>query len=337
MDPIIQTHQLSVGYSSGKQVKVILKDLNLKVLRGELIGMIGENGIGKSSLLRTLVNLQHPLQGKISLYGKNITRYNRNELARTLSFVSTEPVRLQHCTVEQLVSYGRFPYTNWFGKLTRDDRTKIQEAIELVGLQHLSRRPVNEISDGERQRTMIARSLAQDTDLIILDEPTAFLDMPNKYEILHLLGELSRSSRKTIIFSSHDLPVVMKESDRLWLITPSAFLDGSPEDLVLQHGIESMLSHSKLKFDPVKAEFSIFRPPLATCSLQGEGLLSEWTTKALERIGIRKVQNHEITDIDIRIINHHQQPCWEIKFRGQMMTFTTIYDCITFLKSKIYP
>jgi iron complex transport system ATP-binding protein len=245
MKPIIQTRHLSVGYRSGSQTRAILNNLEVSVNQGELIGIIGQNGIGKSTLLRTIARLQEPLDGDVFVYGQTLESFSRNKFAQKVSFVSTETLKLNHCTVRQLVSFGRSPYTNWFGHLTTEDEAMVSEAIEMVGILPLASRYINEISDGERQRVMIARTLAQDTEIIILDEPTAFLDMPNKYEVIHLLGELTRKKKKTILFTSHDLNIAMREADRLWLISPGAFVDGAPEDLVLHHAISGLFDETR--------------------------------------------------------------------------------------------
>ena len=336
MEPILQIESLAIGYRVGTQIKTVLENLNCSIFEGELICIIGENGIGKSSLLRTLVNLQPALQGKVMIYGKNIKKVTKKELAQTVSFVSTEPVRLQNCTVERFVSYGRYPYTNWFGQQTRNDIEKVHEAISLVGLNHLALQPITEISDGERQKVMIARSLAQDTPVIYLDEPTAFLDMGNKYEILHLLGELTRTQKKTIIFSSHDLHAVMKEADRLWLISRDRFIIGAPEDLVLNSSIAGIFSNSELKFNSLNGEFSIKRNPKCFCTLEGSGLHFEWTRKSLERIGIETNTNNEDISFTITVQENNRMVNWTLLWQQDTLVYNSIYELTSFLKSKIY-
>jgi len=330
MTPIIQTHQLSVGYKSGSQTRTIITSLDIAVSRGELIGIIGQNGIGKSTLLRTIARLQEPLNGKVTIYGQTIDSFSRNEFAQKVSFVSTEIVKLNHCTVRQLVSFGRSPYTNWFGQLSSNDEALVSEAIEMVGLTSLAGRYINEISDGERQRVMIARTLAQDTDIIILDEPTAFLDMPNKYEVIHLLSELTRKKKKTILFTSHDLNIAMREADRLWLITPEKFLDGAPEDLVLQHAISNLFDETRLKFDSRKGEFSIRRKPIGSCKLVGKGTAHIWTKKALERLGYDT--ENETYSIEITVEEKAGTTCWHLIQEDDTQTFNSIYAMAGYLK-----
>ncbi|HEY4788272.1 MAG TPA: ABC transporter ATP-binding protein [Bacteroidales bacterium] len=335
MNPIIKAHQLSVGYRNGKQITTVIRNLDVIVSQGELIGIIGQNGIGKSTLLRTLARLQDPLDGDIILFGQPFRLFSRNEFAQKVSFVSTEILKLNHCTVRQLVSLGRSPYTNWFGQLSDKDNVMVSEAIEMVGLTSLAERYINEISDGERQRVMIARTLAQDTDIIVLDEPTAFLDMPNKYEVIHLLNELTRTKKKTILFTSHDLNIAMREADRLWILTPGAFIEGAPEDLVLQHFISGLFDETRLKFDPRKGEFSIRRKPIGSCKLSGKGVAHIWTKRALERLGFDTELDSEGYSLEIIVEEKAGNTIWRVKQQNSEKEFKTISELATFLKNTI--
>jgi iron complex transport system ATP-binding protein len=330
MTTILQANQLSVGYRSGTQVRKVISNLSISVCRGELIGIIGPNGIGKSTLLRSIAKLQDPLEGEILIDGQSIKKYSRNLFAQKVSFVSTEIIKLNHCTLRQLVSFGRSPYTNWFGQLSDEDEALVSEAIEMVGLTLLSHRMINEVSDGERQRVMIARTLAQDTDIIILDEPTAFLDMPNKFEVIHLLSELTRKKKKTILFTSHDLNIAMREADRLWLITPNALIDGAPEDLVLQHSISNLFETTRLKFDSKKGDFSITRKPTDFCKLTGKGIPLAWTKRAMERLGF-ETENDNYS-FEIVVEENGNTIAWKFINADQTITFSSIYDLATFVK-----
>jgi iron complex transport system ATP-binding protein len=332
MNAVIQIQQLCAGYKQGAQITEVIRNLNMSVQKGEIIGVIGENGIGKSTMLRTLTRDQLPLSGSILIDGKELHAYSRNEFARKVSFVSTETIRLNHCTVKELVSFGRYPYTNWFGQLSHDDENAIIEAISMVGLLPLADRNINEISDGERQRVMIARTLAQDTDIIILDEPTAFLDMPNKFEIIHLLSELTRTKNKTIIFSSHDLSIAMKEADRLWLMMPGEFIDGAPEDLALQHSISKIFRQTRLKFDNHKGEFSISRKYVGSCKLTGKGIVLNWTKRALERLGYDTENEHAEHVIEIIIHENGSDYSWELLDGEKTSRFGSVYELAAHLK-----
>ncbi|MCH7658592.1 MAG: ATP-binding cassette domain-containing protein, partial [Bacteroidetes bacterium] len=234
-EPVLLTNELEIGFTVSKYRKdSVYSGINISAANGELVALIGQNGIGKSTLLRTLANLQKALSGEILIKDTEISEYKRIEIARIISFVSTEPVRIANLKVFELVALGRFPHTNWAGRLKQGDRKVVQEAIRLVGLEGFEQKPVSEISDGERQRAMIARTLAQETGIVILDEPTAFLDLPGKYEIIQILNDLASNTGKTIIFSTHDLNIALHQADKIWLMLPGEIVAGAPEDLVLK-------------------------------------------------------------------------------------------------------
>ena len=313
---------LSVGYRR----RVVLADLNLSAAGCELVALIGRNGLGKSTLLRTIAGLQPALSGEITVAGKPLEQYSRSELAGVLSIVSTDPVGVSHLTVRQLVSFGRFPYTNWIGKLTAEDTVLVEEAMHLVGVASLADKNLHEISDGERQRAMIARALAQDTRLILLDEPTAFLDLPNRYEVVHLLQRLTRTKRKTILFSTHDLNIAMREADKLWLITDDALYEGAPEDLILNRQFARMFEETKLRFDDSKGEFNIRTDDMQPITLAGDDeKIFFWTEKALERLGfsVQKEKNKLLADV---VIFGDTPASWMLHLQEKQIQFTSIYE-----------
>jgi len=319
---------LSVGYRR----RVVLDHLNLSATEGELVALIGRNGLGKSTLLRTIARLQPALSGEIFLAGKPLGQYSRSELASLLSIVSTEQVSVSQFTVRQLVSFGRFPHTNWIGKLTENDATLIEEAMQLVGVTSLGHKNLHEISDGERQRAMIARALTQDTGLILLDEPTAFLDMPNRYEVVHLLHQLTRTKRKTILFSTHDLHIAMHQADKLWLIVDGTLYEGAPEDLVLNRQFARVFEGTKLQFDECKGEFNIKHRETQLIKLAGEGKTFFWTKKALERLGfaVQKEENINHSDVSIYEDNTHS---WTCNLQGKQIQFASIYELSKYLNN----
>ena len=312
---------LSVGYRH----RVVLGNLNLSADECELVALIGRNGQGKSTLLRTIARLQPGLSGEIMIAGKPLGQYSRSELAGLLSIVSTEPVGVSHLTVRQLVAFGRFPHTNWIGKLTEEDSALVEEAMQLTGIEPLADKNLHEISDGERQRAMIARTLAQDTGLILLDEPTAFLDMPNRYEVVHLLHRLTRTKRKTILFSTHDLNIAMHEADKLWLMVDNVLYEGAPEDLVLNRQFARVFEGTKLHFDDRKGEFNIQREDRQSISVAGEGKTFFWTKKALERLGfaVQKEENKDQADI---VISDDTNGLWTCNLHGTQIAFSSIYE-----------
>ena len=317
---------LSVGYRN----RTILHHLNLSADECELVALIGRNGAGKSTLIRTIARLQPALSGGATIASKPLDQYTRTELAGLLSFVSTEPVNISHLTVRQLVSFGRFPHTNWIGKLTTEDIALVEEAMHLVGITSLGDCNLYEISDGERQRAMIARTLAQNTKLILLDEPTAFLDMSNKYEVIHLLHHLTRTKGKTILFSTHDLNIAMQKADKLWLMAGNSLYEGAPEDLVLNQQFARVFEGSKLHFDDSKGEFNIQRMDMQTITLAGDGKVCIWTQKALERLGfeVQKTDGKNLADI---VVSDGNPTVWTLKLREQEINFSSIYELSRYL------
>lgn len=251
---LLKTTKLEIGFRSGKQQTSLLSGIDLNAGRGELIALIGRNGSGKSTLLRTIMRLQPLLSGQIELNSRGISTYSRREFAMQTAFVSTEAILTANISVFELVSLGRFPYTNWIGSVKDSDRQLIDSSIKKVGLCELRHKMLSEISDGERQRAMIARALAQDSDLLVLDEPTAFLDLPNKYEVIALLKELA-SQGKTVIFSTHDLNMVIDQVDKIWLMTPQSLIDATPEEHIQNNSFDKVFPGSSLRFDRDKGQF----------------------------------------------------------------------------------
>ncbi|MBE9469135.1 MAG: ABC transporter ATP-binding protein [Bacteroidetes bacterium] len=325
-DSIINVNHLDVGYSfSKKKNKTIHADISLSSFKGELTVLIGKNGVGKSTLLRTICNLQKALKGNIEIFNKDLKKYSNNNLAKKISFVSTESINVGYMKVFDFVALGRFPYTNWLGKLTNKDVAYVKEAIKLVKMEAFSQKYINEISDGERQRVMIARTLAQDTDIIILDEPTAFLDMPNKYEIVHLLNHLTKTKNKTIIFSSHDIDIAMSECDKMWLMFDNDITEGAPEDLILNNTFSEIFKDTNLNFNVKTGEFKTIKNTNNYIGLIGEGDNFFWTQKALERLGfIVDYDNRCNKKIIIETNNHHTK--WILCNNEHEFEFDSIYE-----------
>jgi iron complex transport system ATP-binding protein len=236
---MISFDSLRIGYASGRHKKILLPELSATAYKGEFIAVIGRNGIGKSTLLRTITGLQPSLGGIIRINGSNIALITGIDLARMAGYISTEAVRVSNMTVYDLVSLGRFPYTNWIGTIDHEGHEAIKGALKKTGMEGFSSRYVTELSDGERQRAMIARLLTQDTELMIMDEPTAFLDIPGKYEIVNLIRNLTREG-KTVIFSTHDLSIAINMADRVWLILKDGLTEGSPEELMKNGSFDNL-------------------------------------------------------------------------------------------------
>ena len=218
---MILLKKLSIGYRQKTDSRKVLKDINLSIFSGELIRLLGPNGIGKSTLLRTLSGLLPKLSGTIMINGRALEEYSEKELSKQVGVVLTDHLQLRNMRVEELVALGRAPYTNFFGGLSSEDKVFVDEAISLVGIDKLRGRMIRELSDGERQKVMIARALAQQTPVIILDEPTAFLDFPSKVEVMKLLRNLAHDMHKTILLSTHDLDLAVRLADTLLQVADS--------------------------------------------------------------------------------------------------------------------
>ena len=229
MNNTLQTYNLSIGYNKN----IIQRNLNLEATPSSLISLIGTNGTGKSTLLRSLATLQPILSGTILINGQDINRLHHQERAKKISVVLTDVINVQHLSVFELVAMGRMPYTSWSNHLSDKDNDIVMNAIANVNLAHKAHNMVNELSDGERQRASIARALAQDTPLILLDEPTSHLDMPNRVEIMLLLRRLADNQQKTIIISTHELSLAFQSSHQIWLLSKeSPILCDIPSNLI---------------------------------------------------------------------------------------------------------
>ena len=231
----IRLTDVSIGYRWRKGLRTVATGITAGINSGELTCLLGRNGAGKSTLLRTLAGFQPRLAGSISIEGRELDDYSDRELAQRLGVVLTERPDVQQMTVWELVAMGRSPYTGFWGRLNSDDERVVDEAIAQVGIEALAERQVTTLSDGERQKVMIAKALAQQTSIIFLDEPTAFLDYPSKVETLLLLRRISREAGKTIFLSTHDLELALQVADRLWLLEAGGLLHtGSPAELSAQ-------------------------------------------------------------------------------------------------------
>lgn len=320
---------LAIGYRSGGTERILLPELVTFAGKGELVAVIGENGIGKSTLLRTVCGLQDPISGHVLLSGRQLKEYSRNELARIIGYISTEPVRVSNMTVFDLVSLGRYPHTSWTGRLGQEDIKITFEAIERVGLKSLSYRYINELSDGERQRAMIARVLAQDADVLVMDEPTAFLDIRSKYEIIHLLHNLTRYKGKTIIFSTHDLNIALNEADKIWLAGRDTFTEGSPEDLILAGSFSSLFDSSLISFSDRDASFSFRREQKGRVIVKGQGIIKIWTERAVNRAGFNIVGKD--ADFIVSASGSPGEYVWILSGEGNRYVFHNLYDLARWL------
>lgn len=243
----IRLTQLCIGYHSKKGArKTVMGDINSCIYSGQLTCLIGENGVGKSTLLRTLAAFQPAISGKILVQGQDIYAMSARKRAKTISVVLTDRPDIQNMTASELVGLGRSPYTNFWGTLSSHDHEVALNAMQQVGIAHLASQPFHALSDGERQKVMIAKALAQETPIILLDEPTAFLDYPSKVDVLHLLRRLAHELDKTIFLSTHDLELALQMADTIWLLDQQrGLITGTAKQLQAQGLIQQFVNRGK--------------------------------------------------------------------------------------------
>ena len=292
---ILTTQDLAIGYLQNSKPDIIQSDLNLQLRAGELVCLIGPNGSGKSTLLRTLGGLQKPLMGKTYIDDTEISTLSHLEKALLIALVLTDRVEVDNTTVHQIVSMGRHPHSGWWGKLDSEDEDVVSDAIALVHLDHKMHRPLNELSDGERQRAMIAKALAQDTPIILLDEPTAHLDLPNRVEVMLLLHKLAHKTGKAILLSTHELDLALQAADKIWLISKDYGVEsGVPEDMVLNGNFNRTFQSPFYYFNAANGNFSMNYPMAKKVWVSGDKTRMYWTLRALARAGYMVVEDAEV-------------------------------------------
>ncbi len=252
---VLEISELAIGYISKKKTTVVSEGINFSINKGELVGLVGTNGIGKSTLLRTLAGMQPFLNGTISINNKLLQDISALQLANELSIVLTEIPASKNLTVLELVSLGRHPYTNWVGTLSEADKKIIRHAITATEIEPLITKKCYELSDGQLQKSMIARALAQDTPLILLDEPTTHLDLYHRASVLKLLKNLSQKTGKTILFSTHEIDLAIQVSDKMIVMTSEKTFYNSPEELTNQGCFESLFPKELIYFDTTTKRF----------------------------------------------------------------------------------
>lgn len=329
---ILISKDLEIGYvRSGNVVFSVLKNLQLEVRRGQVVCILGPNGSGKSTLLRTLSGIQPALSGWVEVGGKRVDVKQHRSIAHLLSVVLTDRVDVKNLTVFELVSMGRYPYTDWLGRLNTSDKERVTLALEQVKLKDFADRHVQELSDGELQRTMIAKALVQDTPLILLDEPTAHLDLPNRIETMQLLRKLAKETDKAILLSTHDLDLALQTSDLLWLIRKSGPITvGLPEDLVLNGSFEATFESDNVRFDQKSGAYRIYYPAGIPVKSIGNSITGFWTKRALEREGY-KLDPDSDSPLTIQMSDH--QPKWQLDGLGISKAYQSLSNLIQDLKS----
>lgn len=254
---ILTTKALSIGYKTKKVKSVVASNIDVNLYSGELVGLIGANGIGKSTFLRTITNVQPKLEGAVEINQKPLEQYSNIELAKVLSLVLTETVASKNLSVLELVALGRQPYTNWVGNLSEKDTTITLEALAQTNISDLKHKKCYELSDGQLQKVMIARALAQDTDLIVLDEPTTHLDMYHKAYILKLLQKLAKDTNKTVLFSSHEIDLAIQLCDRLIVMNDNQVFTDTPCNLIEKGVFNTLFPKDLISFDNATGSFKV--------------------------------------------------------------------------------
>jgi len=258
MQSNIIINNLSIGYKKDRNLKIVLENINLSAIQGCMISLIGRNGEGKSTLLKTMAGLLPSVKGSISIDGRDLQEISRFEKSKLISFVGTANEINKTLKVKDFVALGRFPHTNIFGTLRDEDIEIIHQAMNDTNILHLAEFQTGEISDGELQRSQIARSLAQNTPIILLDEPMAFLDISNKFEMIGLMQRLTRDRNKTIIFSSHDLSIILGTADTIWFISNRKIIDAVPKDLIKNGKLNAFFDNTQVNFDIIKNQLLNF-------------------------------------------------------------------------------
>lgn len=246
---MLKLHNLHIGYDDDVNRTIVSETLNASLACGQLTCLIGPNGVGKSTLMRTMSAFLPPLRGEVLIEDKVIGEYTPKQLSERIGVVLTEKAVSADLTVEEVVGLGRAPYTNYWGTLSAADHAVVDEAISLVGLDALRDRKIYQLSDGERQKTMIAKALSQQTPIILLDEPTAFLDYPSKIAMMQLLRRLAHEKDKLVLLSTHDLEIAFQTADRIWLLTHSGLQTGTLDELSENGAITSFIDSDDLHYD----------------------------------------------------------------------------------------
>lgn len=324
----IKLNQLGIGYRDS----VLVENIQLEAYPGEFICIIGPNGCGKSTLLKTVTGIIPAVAGAVHINGENIHTKSNLELAQLYSLVLTEKIQTGNLTVFDLVSMGRHPYTNWLGTLSGSDIEIIDQCIEQVHLEKLRDRKLYELSDGELQRAQIAKALAQDTQLIILDEPTAHLDLPNRVEIMNLLAKLTEEKYKTILLTTHELDLALQTADKIWLMTSIGnIITGAPEDLVINESFEQVFSGKQFSFNKLTGSFKIKRSPKSDVYFIASTPEEIWTKNALERAGFYCEQTKGNYP-EIRFLPKTKS--WQINHKNNLQEVNSIAELLCWLKKE---
>lgn len=328
----LQADHLSIGYPLKPEAKTLASDLKITLKAGEFVCLLGPNGSGKSTLIRTLSGMQTALAGHIRLNGQALAEIAPRERAKAISVVLTETLPTGTMDAYSLVSLGRHPYSGWFGGLNAHDKQQIDWALEAVDAEALADRQVTELSDGERQKISIARALAQEAKVMLLDEPTAFVDLPRRVELMSLLRKLAHKEKIALLLSTHDLDLALRFADRLWVLTETgALIQGYPEALVLDGQLASTFTTENIQWDEALGSFRAHTEPCLNVYIQGNSTRATWTRRALERLGYGMTDVEAKATCSIEVSGTKVSPLWEVTLQGTTSTFSNITELIDWI------
>ena len=340
MNPALHTEhltatKLSIGYSHRGQETCVAEALDLALNAGEFICLLGPNGAGKSTLIRTLAGMQAPLSGSLKLQNQTFHSISPRERARMISVVLTEALPVGMMDAYSLVALGRHPYSGWLGGLKQHDKERIKWAFKAVGAEGLEGRQIAELSDGERQKISIARALAQEAQVMLLDEPTAFLDLPRRVELMTILRNLAHREQMGLLLSTHDLDLALRFADRLWMITTDGkLIQGYPEELAMSGEFARIFANENLDWDAERGSFRAHPNPCLKAHIQGDSIHALWTRRALERLGFGIAKPDENSALSIQVVELDDHTEWAVARNGNQATHTSISQLIDWIRGE---
>lgn len=328
---LLEVKNLSIGYSNGKSTKLIQKGINLQLDAGQIVSLMGQNGVGKTTFIKTISGLLPSLAGDVLYQGNNLKKISKGDMAKEMSVVLTEKPYSQNLSVLELIAIGRHPYSSWIGTLSNHDKEVIDWAITETHINYLADRKIYELSDGQLQKVMIARALAQETNIILLDEPAAHLDLYNKIEVMVLLRQIAQSG-KAILISTHDMQISTQLSDQMWLFNfGEAVQQGTPEDLILNGKLRKALNLEDYGYDMIHGTVNLDQKE-KTIYLEGEGERLFWTTQALKRNGYQTINTSENLPINCTRIKI-EDITWQLTQENKSISCSTIHELLDALKN----